>query len=253
MGRIIRDNTRFNFTKETALAIGTIFLYWAGYYLDNSGVFGESIIWLIIWGIGFGIILNVCFPAWWIVKKKGEGFVGMGITKNKLGIALVLGILLGAWRFFELIPFLNDKGLIRVMLFNLLSIWEVCFIFCWLFTRYAKAFGKVWAPFLTAFSVGIYHIGTYPSSKISYLVVCVFICGICFAFTDNIFTLWPIYWVIGCSASVLKGYGSDVFSWEAVCLIGVILMLQLSYLIGLAFYMRKARKMEQKSPFISNN
>ena len=96
MGRIIRDNTRFHFTKETALAIGTLFLYWAGYYLDNSGFFGESMIWLIIWGIGFGIILNVCLPAWWIVKKKREGFAGMGITTKKFGLALVLGVLLGS-------------------------------------------------------------------------------------------------------------------------------------------------------------
>lgn len=244
--KLIKDNTKFEFTGETALAIGTVLLYWLGYYLDNSGIFADSMIWLMIWGIGFGVFLNVCLPAWWIVKKKGEGFAGMGITSKKIGLALLLGVLLGFWRFFELIPFLHDKGLIRVLLFNLLSIWEVCFIFCWLFTRYAKAFGKIWAPVLTAVSVGIYHIGTYPKDKLLYLVFCVFVCGVCFAITDIIFTLWPIYWIIGCSASILRGYGSEMFPWEAVFMVGIILVLQLSCLGGLAIHMKKRKHMLDK-------
>lgn len=106
----------------------------------------------------------------------------------------------------------------------------MCYIFGWLFTRYTKAFGKIGAVILTALSVGIYHIGSLPVVNNSYLILCVLICGICLSITDNIFTLWPIYWVIGCSASVLRGYGSGFFGWDMVMVIGIGLLL---HLIGL--------------------
>ena len=228
ISKLIRDNSKFDFTGETLITIVTLLLMWAGYYVDNHGFFEGNMIWEIgIWGIGGIVILNVIIPAWWIVLKKREGFAGMGITTKKIGLALLLGMLLGGWRFFELIPYLKDEGIVRVILFNLLSIWEVCFIFCWLFTRYIKAFGKIGAVILTALSVGMYHIGSLPVVNILYLMLCIFVCGICFSITDNIFTLWPIYWVVGCSASVLRGYGSDMFGWDIVMFMGIGLLLQL--------------------------
>lgn len=46
-------------------------------------------IWEIgIWGIGAIVIMNVIFPAWWIVLKKRKGFAGMGITTKRIGLAL---------------------------------------------------------------------------------------------------------------------------------------------------------------------
>jgi hypothetical protein len=223
-----RELIKFNFKGETLLSIVTLLLMWVGYYIDNHGFFESNMIWTIgIWGIGGIVILDVVFPAWWIVIKKREGFAGMGITTKKIGLTLLLGTLLGVWRFFELLPYLKDDGFFRVILFNLLSIWEVCFIFCWLFTRYIKAFGKAGAVILTALSVGLYHVGSLPVNNILYLMFCVFICGICFSITDNIFTLWPIYWIVGCSASVLRGYGSDMFGWDMVMVMGIGLLLQL--------------------------
>lgn len=243
----VRNDLKFNFTGETLIAIITIFIMWAGYYIDNHGFFEGNLIWEVgIWGIGVIIIMNVCFPAWWIVKIKGEGFAGMGITTKRLGLALLLGILLGGWRFIELIPYLNDAGLVRVVIFNLLSIWEACFLFGWLFTRFTKAFGKIAAVILTAVGEGIYHIGTYPSDKIIYLVLCLCICGICFATTDNIFTVWPIYWISGCSASVMKGYGSEIITWELVVLMGAVLIIQLLYLTILAIRMKKSKNKTSK-------
>ena len=234
VNKLVRDNLKFNFTGETLIAIITLLLMWAGYYVDNQKFFENSVTWTVgIWGIGGIVILNVLFPAWWVVLKNKEGFTGMGITNKKIGLALILGILLGGWRFFELIPYLKDTGTVRVILFNALSIWEVCFIFCWLFTRYTKAFGKIGAVVLTALSVGIYHIGSLSAANILYLMLCVFVSGVCFSITDNIFTLWPIYWVVGCSASVLRGYGSEIIGWDMVMMMGIVLLLHLVGLVAI--------------------
>jgi hypothetical protein len=112
-----------------------------------------------------------------------------------------------------------------------------------MFTRYTKAFGKIMAVILTALSVGIYHIGSLPTANILYLMFCIFLCGICFAITDNIFTLWPIYWAIGCSASVLRGYGSEMFGWEMVIAMGIMLFLQLT---GLGIIKVRANSCKRK-------
>lgn len=239
ISNLVRDNLRFNFTGETLIAFVTLLLMWAGYYVDHQKFVENNMVWEVgIWGIGCIVIMDVLFPAWWIVLKKREGFAGMGITTKKIVLALFLGILLGAWRFLELIPNLNNDGIVRVILFNFLSIWEVCFIFCWLFTRYMKAFGKLGAIILTALSVGIYHIGSLSVNNILYLMLCVFICAICFSITNNIFTLWPIYWSVGTSASVLRGYGSDMFGWDMVMVMGIALLLQL---IGLGIIKLRVR------------
>ncbi len=234
MKKKIQKNLSFNPTKETLLAGITLLIMWICYYIDQNGFFTNNPLWEIgVWGIGIIVILNVCFPAWWIVKKKQEGFAGMGVTAKHIIPALFLSLLLGAWRFNDLIPYIHDKGLLPIIVFNFLSIWEVSFIYSWLFTRYEKAFGKIGATLLTAVSVGIYHLGSLSAANILYLVLCVLICSACFAITKNIFTVWPIYWVIGCSASVATSYGVERFSWEITFLMGIAMFFQVGYLLFL--------------------
>ena len=62
----------------------------------------------------------------------------------------------------------------KAFIYNALSIWEVIFLYGWLFTRFEKSFGKIIAVLLTAISVGLYHTGTLPVQNILYLCVCVF-------------------------------------------------------------------------------
>ena len=81
ISKMAREIIKFNFTGETLITLVTLLLMWVGYYVDNHGFFESNMIWTIgIWGIGGIVILDVVFPAWWIVIKKREGFVGMGIT-----------------------------------------------------------------------------------------------------------------------------------------------------------------------------
>lgn len=236
----IKNDVKCRPSKQLVVASITLLIMWICYYIDQSGRFEGNSIWEVgIWGFGIIVVLNVWFPAWWIVIRNKEGFSGLGITKHKLGLALIFSVLLGGWRFIELIPYLDSKGLVAVLLFNLLSIWEVCFIYSWLYNCYEKSFGKIIAVFLTAFSVGLYHIGSLTLENILYLMLCIVICSICFAITKNIVTVWPIYWVIGCSASVLKSFGAEHFPMELVYMMGIVIVLQLGFLFYLKLRMRK--------------
>ncbi|MDO5558290.1 MAG: hypothetical protein Q4F95_01695 [Oscillospiraceae bacterium] len=232
-------------TPETILAFISVFVMWGGYYADNRHIFGDSMIFTFIWGIGVVAGLNVCFPAWWIVIKKGEGFAGMGITLKNIGPALIFSAALGAIRFNDLYTAskgIEFKNILPVLIFNLLSIWEVCFLFSWLFTRYKNAFGKWAAALLTVVSVCIYHIGSLPLRQLLTLMAYVFLCALCFAVTENIFTLWPVYWVVGCSASVIRAYGSEEFGWDMTAVMGIVLFIQLAFL----FYIFRRQQSRHK-------
>lgn len=231
---------KFQPGSEVLVAVITLLIMWAGYYGDINTFAGNELYGLVV-SMGL-IVLTLCvgFPAWWVIVRQKEGLSGLGITTKKWGLALVIGLVLAFWRFLQLRAYIGQEGFVTTLLYNGLSIWEVMFIFGWLFTRYQKAFGKLPAILLTAASVGIYHIGTLTVSGILSLCIVIIICGIGYAITSNIFTLWPVYWTIGCSASTLAS-GME-FPDEMVPLSAIVLLIQI-VIIGMMqwLYIRRKR------------
>lgn len=224
---------RFEPQKELILAVVSLLWMWFSYYTSEK-VFADSMLYTIIVSILLTMI-GVCIilPVWWVAIHKKEGIVGLGITTKNLGYALLFAILLGGWRFLEIRQFVGNPNLLNSLLFNGLAIWEVMFIFGWLMTRYERSFGKLPAIVLTAVSVGIYHIGTLTTENILRLCLVICVCGICYMITENIFTLWPVYWPIGCSASTLRSGMS--FPTELIVMSAIILMIQILIIIIFAY------------------
>lgn len=232
---------KFEPSKEVLIAILSVFILWAGYY-GAENVFGDDMLMVFLISVlGIMIMLCIAFPVWWIAVHQKEGIAGLGITINKIGLSLVCALALGAWRFLELKQYIGQEGFVINLLFNGLAIWEVVFIYGWLFTRFDKAFGKVPAILLTAISVGIYHIGTLSINNILYLCLTIVICASVYAITSNLFTLWPIYWTIGCSASTLRS--GMVFEKELVVMSAVILAIQIIIIAVMQIrYLKKKQK-----------
>ena len=239
----IIDITSLN-KKELIAVTVSLLIMWAGYYADNNLFSGNVLFSLIVSLILIIIGLCTVFPLIWVNRITGEGISGLGIKKKRLAVSLGLSSLLAIWRFIEIREYLGSKALMTTILFNAFSIWEVLFIFGWLFTRYKRAFGKIPAIILTAVSVGIYHIGTLSPSRIAFLCLTVAICGIFYALTENIFTLWPIYWTIGCSASTL-GSGME-FTMEMVYLSAITMIVQTMIII--CFY-RSSKKVTENNRY----
>ncbi|RKM59178.1 hypothetical protein D6855_09725 [Butyrivibrio sp. CB08] len=235
-------NTNGKNNKEIVAAVASLLLMWIGYYGDNN-LFKDNMIYTLLVSL-LMIIIGLCtlLPVIWVTRVTKEGLQGLGVTTKKLGLALLFSVVLGAWRFIGIREYLNGPDVINTILFNAFSIWEVMFIFGWLFTRYKRAFGKVAAVLLTALSVGIYHIGTLGMLEIGKLCLTVAICGVFYAISENIFTLWPIYWAIGCSASTLSSGMS--FPVEMVYISAITLIIQLVIILFLA---RKSYKHREKA------
>lgn len=223
--------------KELIAAAVSLLIMWAGYHADNN-LFSDNVLFSLIVSLIF-IIIGLCtvFPLIWVNRITGEGISGLGIRRKRIAISLGFSSLLAIWRFMEIREYFGSKAFLTTILFNAFSIWEVLFIFGWLFTRYKRAFGKIPAIILTAVSVGIYHIGTLSPSRIAFLCLTVAICGIFYALTENIFTLWPIYWTIGCSASTL-GSGME-FTMEMVYLSAVTMIVQTMIIICFHIFSKK--------------
>ena len=217
-------NTKHNLSKELGVALASLLFMWIGYYADNN-LFEDNMIFTLVVSLLL-IIMGLCtvLPVIWVTRITNEGIRGLGITTKKLGLSLVFSVILGAWRFIEITEYLDSPDLIKTILFNAFSIWEVMFIFGWLFTRYKRAFGKIAAVFFTALSVGIYHIGTLGIFEIGKLCLVVAVCGMFYAISENIFTVWPVYWAIGCSASTLSSGMS--FQTEMVYISATTLIIQ---------------------------
>ncbi len=228
-------------TNELILVFISLLAMWGIYYLDQHNC---SFVWFSI--ATFVMMIGACvvFPAYWIAIRDEEGMAGLMITTKKLLLSLGVGALLGTWRGLELIPFLQQDNLLYTVLFNGLCIWEVFFIYCWMYTRYRKAFGTIPACILTALSVGLYHVGSLPVFNILYLIFCIFICAIAVSFTNNVLTLWPLYWFVGCSASTLKG--GMIFSIEMVVLAAAALIIQLICLVIIGLICRKRKKQREE-------
>jgi hypothetical protein len=133
-----------------------------------------------------------------------------------------------------------ETNAILTILFNALAIWEVIFIFGWLFTRYEKCFGKMPAIILSSISVGIYHIGSLTINDILHLCLVIIVCGIFYALVENLFMLWPIYWAIGCSASTLRS--GMQFPKELVVMSAFILSIQITIIVLMECHFRKRQK-----------
>ena len=231
---------KFTPSKEVLLAILSVFVLWGGYY-GAENIFEDNMLLVLLVSVIGMICLCIAFPTWWIAVHQKEGIEGLGITTKKLGVSLVFAIILGAWRFLELRQYIGQEGFVTCLLFNGLAIWEVVFIYGWLFTRYAKAFGKLLAVVLTVLSVAIYHIGTLSIENILILCVTIGICACVYAFTNNLFTLWPIYWMIGCSASTLRS--GMIFEKELVVMSAMILIIQIAIIAVMQIlYLKKKRK-----------
>ncbi len=218
--------------KELILVVVLLFWLWFAYF-SSENLYKNNVIYTIIISLLLTVLI-VCvgIPVWWIAVYKKEGLSGLGITSKRMGVTILFSLILTVWRLMELKEYFGEETIFTTILFNGLAIWEVVFIYGFLQTRYEHSFGKIPSILLTTISVGIYHIGTLTIDHIIQLCLVVCVCAICFSITQNIFTLWPMYWMVGCSASTLKS--GMKFPIEMVYLSAMILAIQVLWILIMA-------------------
>jgi membrane protease YdiL (CAAX protease family) len=213
--------------QDTAVALLTALLmipvYYAGAH-DRGGVAGLLV--FVILGNG---VLNVLFPATYLLVFRGERPEELGITTRRLWLAGLLsaGCCLFAWKGLQReMASHPDVELLPQLVFNGVILWEPFFVFGWLQLRFERAFGILPGVVLAAACFGAYHLGTYPLPGIVGLVVVGIVLAALFRVTKNLLVLWPATWAVVSSIGTLQG---DMrFGWDQVTVYAVILLVQIA-------------------------
>jgi membrane protease YdiL (CAAX protease family) len=210
---------------DTGVALLTALLMIPVYYVGTHSHGMASLLVFVVLGNG---VLNVLFPAWYVLRLRREPAAELGITTKRLWLAVLLSAIccLFAWKGLQREMALHHGvDLLPQLIFNGVILWEPFFVFGWLQLRFERAFGIVPGVVLAAASFGAYHLGTYPLSGVLGLVVAGVVFAILFRIAKNLIVLWPATWAVVSSIGTLQG--NMHFGWNDVAIYATILLVQI--------------------------
>lgn len=226
--------------QDTVVALLTALLMIPVYYLGSHqpGKVAGLLV-FVVFGNG---ILNVLFPAYYMLVVRREGPGELGITTRRLwlalGLAAVWGMMtwIGLQKEARLHP---DADLLPQLVFNGLILWEPFFVYGWLQLRFERAFGMLPGILLAGACFGAYHLGTYPLPAVAMLIGFGIFYAVLFRLTKNLLTLWPLIWSINSSIGTLQG--GFYFGWGDVGMYAAVLLLQVAAIAWMVRFGRKGK------------
>lgn len=162
--------------------------------------------------------------------------MALGFTGRNFGLSILLSGAFAAASFPGLLDAAAEHPEARLgpqILFNALLLWEPLFVFGWLQLRFARAFGLIPSIPLAAGALALYHVGTFPMPFVLMLLGVGIAYATLFAFTRNLFAVWPLTWGIGSAIGTIQG--GIYFDWMTVGTQAVILALQFAILLGFSW------------------
>ncbi|PQZ99302.1 hypothetical protein CQ017_06355 [Arthrobacter sp. MYb224] len=207
--------------RDTVIALGTLLAFWACYWAGSA--FGGGF--LIVGILLFGTLI----PALTVLRKRREGWAGLGITRRFLLRSLIIAALLGAGSAYQLITTAaaQQVELLPHLLANLLVFWEPFFVFGWLYLRWERAFGWLPAIALTGLGFALQHVGSVPLPVALSFGLFALAFAIVFACVRNLAILWPLFYPVASGIGTLQsglamgwdGVGSGAFLLAAQAVI----------------------------------
>ena len=226
----------FEFSPETDtwLALASVPAMTLIYYLNTQyGYQYPSVFFLGFILLGH-LFLNTALPAYVVLKMRGEGLSGLGITTQKIPTCLIISALLAATMYPSLTATLQgfDGNPAPNIAYNAIALWEPLFVFGWLQLRFERAFGILPAILLAGLSFMAYHIGSFPVSGLIVLGVSGMIYAMIFAYVRNLLVLMPLTWAVASTMGTIQG--GFIFDWATVGIYAVVLMVQILILWSLS-------------------
>lgn len=225
--------------RDTVIALLTALLMIPVYFVgthDQNGHAGLFI--FVVFGNG---ILNVLFPAYYLLILRKERPDELGITTHRLWLAVLLSIVCSVlmWKGLQReIASHPDVELLPQLIFNGIILWEPFFVFGWLQLRFERAFGILPGIVLAAASFGAYHLGTYPLSGVLGLIIFGLFFAVLFRTTKNLLTVWPATWAVASSIGTLQG--KMFFGWDQIAIYAVLLVVQIAVIAWMILRRRNA-------------
>ena len=225
---------RFNFTKETAVALaaGTVMVALSLLMLPFSGSsFLDKAMSFILRDLLMIFGLGVVFVSLYAGKdgKSALNEIGFFGRKNVLSLSLdfIFGAALLAMFLKEEIPsgLADIKNFYAAVYILTAGIFEMTFIYGYLRSSFEKAFGIIPAIILTSVFYSFHHAGFQPEFM-HLLFVGLMYCSV-YYITQNLLIIFPFFWGVGALWDVIvsSDAGSEIKNAESFIIALVILLL----------------------------
>lgn len=225
---------RFNFTKETAVALaaGTVMVALSLLMLPFSGSsFLDKAMSFILRDLLMIFGLGVVFVSLYAGKdgKSALNEIGFFGRKNVLSLILdfIFGAALLAMFLKEEIPsgLADIKNFYAAVYIFTAGIFEMTFIYGYLRSSFEKAFGIIPAIILTSVFYSFHHAGFQPEFM-HLLFVGLMYCSV-YYITQNLLIIFPFFWGVGALWDVIvsSDAGSEIKNAESFIIALVILLL----------------------------
>jgi len=181
------------------------------------------------------LFLTVLFPAYYVLRIRGESLRALEITTRRWWLALLISIVLALTSFPTLLAQAAQRpgvNLLPHVLFNGLLLWEPFFVHGWLQLRFERAFGVLPGIVLAGVCFGGYHLGMAPWSEVAKIIGIGIVYGSLFRLTKNLLTLFPLTWAVGSGIGTLEA--NLEYGWDAVAVYAIVLLIQVAALAVLA-------------------
>jgi len=210
---------------------------------------GGGIPYFLIYAVLTACIFGIGIPLLWLVVYRKRPVRDLGITRDKLGISLVLQVIFSVILYltaFKDLQLPAYEVLIPLVALTLtIGFFEAVFWRGWVLLRLEESFGFLPAIILGSLLYAFYHVGYgMPMDQIQFLFWIGVLFAVCFRITSSIFILWPLFQPMGQLVTLIK----DGLSLPLLATVGFLEVLIVMWvLVWLAdrFY-RKQLKM--KSP-----
>ncbi|MBP5588121.1 MAG: hypothetical protein J6X37_05285 [Treponema sp.] len=225
---------RFNFTKETAVALaaGTVMVALSLLMLPFSGSsFLDNVMSFVLRDLLMIFGLGVVFVSLYAGKdgKSALNEIGFSGRKNVLSLILdfIFGAALLAMFLKEEIPsgLADIKNFYAAVYILTAGIFEMTFIYGYLRSSFEKAFGIIPAIILTSVFYSFHHAGFQPEFM-HLLFVGLMYCSV-YYITQNLLIIFPFFWGVGALWDVIvsSDAGSELKNAESFIIALVILLL----------------------------
>lgn len=154
-------------------------------------------------------LFGVGIPLYWTVVVRKRPVSDLGLTRDRLGLSIVLQLVFAALQFsgaYRGLKIPTMESILPLIALSLaIGFFEAIFWRGWVLLRLEEAFGFLPALILGSALYAAYHIGYgMPTSEMVFLFFIGVMYAITFRITKNVFMLWPIFQPMGQLVTLIK-------------------------------------------------
>ncbi len=194
----------------------------------------------------FGILGIATLLPGLVIRSQGGSLNSLGMTRRRLGVSLSISAFFAIGSLPAYFASAPGTSALPHLADGLLNLWEPLFVFGWLQLRFEDAFGWLPAPLIASACFAAYHLGSLPADALGPLAAWGAVVGVLFAFTRNLFVVFPLAWGVATAIGAPAGSSGG---WTQVALAAGLILVQVAVLRALVpSHESPDKRFQQKVP-----